>query len=207
MSTKFLNIYNNLNNANYSFECKEKPLVLIFILDRLEKLQKILNDCSKNIFEEIYKQLFQEYLSELHLKQCSRNKQFEINYNAIDSYDINKNFKEELFQYFKNEFFKYFFCLILKLFMNNLKNILIDNYKKEIKENEEMIKIINEKAEYSLKSVTKNLKQKLNDDLKAGEKVNVTVEISYTKALDDSFKSSDDIIIELLDTSLTYSKK
>jgi predicted RNA methylase len=48
---------------------------------------------------------------------------------------------------------------------------------------------------------------KLNDDLKAGEKVNVTVEISYTKALDDSFKSSDDIIIELLDTSLTYSKK
>ena len=49
--------------------------------------------------------------------------------------------------------------------MNNLKNILIDNYKKEIKENEEMIKIINEKAEYSLKSVTKILKQKLNDDL------------------------------------------
>ena len=48
---------------------------------------------------------------------------------------------------------------------------------------------------------------KLNDDLKAGEKVNVTVQISYTKALDDSFKSSDDIIIELLDTSLTYSKK
>ena len=165
MSTKFLNIYNNLNNVNYSFECKEKPLVLIFILDRLEKLQKILNDISKNIFEEIYKQLFQEYLSELHLNQCSRKKQFEVNYDVIDSFDINKNFKEELFQYFKNEFFKYFFCLILKLFMNNLKNILIDNYKKEIKENEEMIKIINEKAEYSLKSVTKNLKQKLNDDL------------------------------------------
>ena len=165
MSTKFLNIYNNLNNANYSFDCKEKPLVLIFIKDRLEKLQKILNDCSKNIFEEIYKQLFQEYLSELHLNQSSRKKQFEVNYDVIDSFDINKNFKEELFQYFKNEFFKYFFCLILKLFMNNLKDILIDNYKKEIKENEEMIKIINEKAEYSLKSVTKNLKQKLNDDL------------------------------------------
>ncbi len=161
MSSKFIDIYNNLNNLNVSCQSKDKPLVLIFIQDRLERLQKILNDCSKNIFEEIYKQLFQEFLSELHLQQSSRKKQYGTNYDIIDSSEINNNFKNQLFDFFKNEFFKYFFCIILKLFMNNLKNILIDNYQKELKENEEMKKIINEKAECSLKYVTQNLKEKL----------------------------------------------
>ena len=45
--------------------------------------------------------------------------------------------------------------------MNDLKTILIDNYEKELKENEEMKKIINQKAENSLKYVTRNLKEKL----------------------------------------------
>ena len=167
MSSKFIDIYNNLNNANISINNnnKEKPLVLIFILDRLQILQKILNDNSTQIFEKIYKELFNELLSDLHLQQSSRKKQFNVNYDVIDSYEINQNFKNELFQFFKDEFFKYFFCLILKLFMENLKNILIDNYKKELKENEEMTKIINEKAEFSLKFVTNKLKNDLLEEI------------------------------------------
>ena len=165
MSYKFIDIFNNLNNLNESCQSKNKPLVLIFIQDRLERLKKILNDCSENVFGEIYKQLFQEFLSELHLKQSSRKKEFETNYDIIDSSEINENFKYQLFGYFKNEFFKYFFCIILKLFMNDLKNILIDNYEKELKENEEMKKIINLKAENSLKYVTRNLKEKLLNEL------------------------------------------
>ena len=167
MSSKFIDIYNNLNNANISINNnnKEKPLVLIFILDRLQILQKILNDNSTQIFEKIYKELFNELLSDLHLQQSSRKKQFNVNYDVIDSYEINQNFKNELFQFFKDEFFKYFFCLILKLFKENLQNILIDNYKKELKENEEMTKIINEKAEFSLKYVTNKLKNDLLEEI------------------------------------------
>ena len=164
-SNKFLNIYNNLNNINCRLDMKEKPLVLIFILDRLERIQKVLNDYSENVFEEIYKPLFQEHLSELHLQQSSRKKEFNVNYDVIDSYQINKYFKQELFQYFKDEFYKYFFCMILKLFKTNLQNILINNYKKELEENEEMIEIINKKAESSLKYVCSQLKSKLIEEL------------------------------------------
>jgi hypothetical protein len=165
MSSKFIEIYNNLNNTNISLNNKGKPLVLIFILDRLETLKKTLEDISQKVFEDIYQQMYQKYFSELHIQQCSRKKQFNTNYDVLDSSEINQNFRQELFQYFKDEFFKYFFCLILKLFMNNLKNILIDNYKKELKENEEMTKIINEKAENSLKFVTQKLKERLMEDL------------------------------------------
>ena len=49
--------------------------------------------------------------------------------------------------------------------MNNLKKLLIDNYQKELKENENMIKIINQKAEKSLKYVTQKLKADLLNDL------------------------------------------
>ena len=35
---------------------------------------------------------------------------------------------------------------MINLFINNLKNILISEYRKELKENEAMTKIINEKA-------------------------------------------------------------
>ena len=45
--------------------------------------------------------------------------------------------------------------------MNNLKEILISNYQKELKENELIQKIINQKAENSLKSITDKLKQNL----------------------------------------------
>ena len=49
--------------------------------------------------------------------------------------------------------------------MNNLKNILIMNYQKELKENEIVQKIINQKAENSLKSITDKLKQNLISEL------------------------------------------
>lgn len=49
--------------------------------------------------------------------------------------------------------------------MDNLENILIEIYQKELKENEPMTKIINAKAENSLKFVTQQLKSKLLEDL------------------------------------------
>ena len=49
--------------------------------------------------------------------------------------------------------------------MNNLKNILIKNYQKELRDNENMQKIINQKAECSLKFVTEKLKEDLLKDL------------------------------------------
>ena len=45
--------------------------------------------------------------------------------------------------------------------MNNLKRILKNKYKKELKENEEMKKIIYSKTKISLKSITERLKEKL----------------------------------------------
>ena len=45
--------------------------------------------------------------------------------------------------------------------MNNLKEILILNYQKELKENELIQKIINQKAEDSLKNITDKLKHNL----------------------------------------------
>ncbi len=75
------------------------------------------------------------------------------------------NFKEKLFGSYKNEFFKIFFCIILKLFMNSLNDDFDMYVKKEITENEEVLKIIHEKAENSLKTVTENLKKSLISEL------------------------------------------
>ena len=98
-------------------------------------------------------------------QQSKRSKEFNTTNQIIDEAEIEKNFKEELFNFFKNEFYKYFFCIIINLFMDDLKIILIENYQKELKENEAMTKIINEKAENSLKLVTQQLKEKLLKDL------------------------------------------
>ena len=166
VSSKFLDIFNHLNNSNYSYEDKDKPLVLIFIKVRLEQLQKILNDCSKDYFEkQVYEKIYIKYFRDLRKQQSIRSKEFNTKNQILDESEIEKNFKEELFKFYKNEFFKYFFCIILKLFMNNLKKILIDNYQKELKENENMVKIINQKAEKSLKYVTQKLKADLLNDL------------------------------------------
>ena len=124
-----------------------------------------LNPISKNIFEIKYKKLVNEQLSELTLKQSSRNSEFNTKNDIINASEINNSFKEGLFVFFQNEFFKYFFCVILYLFMNILKDKLLKNYNEEILENKEIQKIINSKAEDSLKSVTERLKIKLLAEL------------------------------------------
>ena len=142
-----------------------------------------LNNCSKNMFEKkIYEKIYQKYFTDLRKQQSKRSKEFNTSNQIIDEAEIEKNFKEELFNFFNNEFFKYFFCIIIKLFMINLKNILIENYQKELKENEKMTKIINEKAENSLKYVTQKLKEKL---LKELDKYFPQVEESETNDVDE----------------------
>jgi hypothetical protein len=166
MSSKFLDIFNNLNNTNYTVDDSEKALVLIFIQERLEKLKNILDNVSKNIFEDkIYEKIYNKYFTDLRKQQSKRSKEFNTTNQIIDEAEIERNFKDELYNFFQNEFYKYFFCIIIKLYFDNLKNMLIENYQKELKENEEMAKIINEKAENSLKFVMQKLKEKLLQDL------------------------------------------
>ena len=166
MSHKFLDIFNNLNNTNYSLDDKPKSLILNHINTTLETIKEILNKNSKMFFEkDIYEKIYQKYFTDLRKQQSIRSKEFKTSNQIIDEAEIEKNFKEELFIFFQNGFFKYFICIMIKLFMNNLKNILINEYQKELKENEAMTKIINEKAENSLKYITQKLKEKLLVDL------------------------------------------
>ena len=153
-------------NESYKKNNKEdKPLVLFFIEDRLQKLKNIIYNTSEKVFEKIFKKNFQDYLSDLQKEQSSQNKIYDVNCQIIDVVETENSFKEELFIYFNNEFFKNIFCIVLKLFMNNLKNKLIDCYKKELKENEKMQEIIKKKAEDSLKYITKKLQESLLREL------------------------------------------
>ena len=148
-------------NENENEIKEDKPLVLFFIEDRLKNLEKKIDNASKNTFEKIFQKRYQSYLVDLQREQSIKNKEFNDNSQLIDVNETERNFREKLFGYYKNEFFKIFFCITLKLFMNNLKEILISNYQKELKENELIQKIINQKAENSLKSITEKLKQNL----------------------------------------------
>ena len=140
--------------------------LLKYLSGRVKNTLYTINECSKNIFEQkIYEKIYQKYFKDLRKQQSKRSKEFNTSNQIIDEAEIEKNFKEELFNFFKNEFYKYFFCIIIKLYMDNLESILIENYQKELKENEAMTKIINEKAENSLKIVTQQLKEKLLEDL------------------------------------------
>ena len=160
LTSKYIDIFNNLNNKNISENNKDE-CVLIFFQNRIQRMQEILNKFTEMIFKTKYNELFQGYLTDLNLKQNSRNTEFNTKKNIIDSSEIDKRFKEELYQFLQNKLFKYFLCIILRLFMNNLKRILTNNYQKELKENEELKKIINCKAEISLKSIIERLKEKL----------------------------------------------
>ena len=193
METKFIDIYNHLNNYNENQIIEEnhdanknehnkknkkedKPLVLFFIEDRLQKLKDIINNTSKKAFEKIFYKLYQDYLNDLQKEQYSLSKAYGVNCQAFDPSEIEKTFKEELFIDFNNIFFKNMFCIILKLFMNNLEKILIDYYTKELKENEKMQKIINKKAEDSLKNISQKLQEsllkELNENFKEKKKKN-----------------------------------
>ena len=162
------------NDANRNEE--DKPLVLFFIEDRLQKLKDIINNTSQKAFNKIFDKHYQDYLNDLQKEQYSLSKAYGVNCQAIDPSEIEKTFKEELFINFNNIFFKNMFCIILKLFMNNLKKILIDYYTKELKENEKMQKIINKKAEDSLKNISqelhKSLLKELNENFKEKKKKN-----------------------------------
>ena len=175
MKNKFIHIFNNLNNENISLtginnqknnnqennQKEDKPLILLFIKDRLKNMEKKIDDASNKSFEKIFKIRFQNYLSDLQREQSLKNKEFGDNSQIIDVVGIENDFKNKLFIFFKNEFFKIFLCIILKLFMKNLNQILTMNYKKELKENEIIQKIISQKAEDSLKNITQKLKQNL----------------------------------------------
>ena len=79
-------------------ETEDKPLVLIFIEDRLPKLKKIISDSSKKIFEKVFKIKFQDYLSDLQKKQSLINKEFNVNSQIIDVAETEQTFKDELFK-------------------------------------------------------------------------------------------------------------
>ena len=160
------NIDMNKNEGNKINKKKiDKPLVLIFIEDRLQKLKNIINNTSKKVFEKIFNKNYQDYLIDLQKEQSVLSKAYGVNYQLIDFSEIEKTFKEKLFIIFNNVFFKNMFCIILKLFMNNLKKILIDYYTKELKENEKMQEIINKKAEDSLKNISQKLQESLLKEL------------------------------------------
>ena len=146
-------------------DVKDKPAVAFLIEERLEKLRKTIDEASNKTFEKIYKNRYQNYLMDLQREQSVKNKEFNDNSQIINVLTVEKNFKEKLFTYFKNEFFKIFFCIILKLFMNNLNDILVMNVQKELKENENVQKIISQKAENSLKRITEQLKKNLISEL------------------------------------------
>ena len=160
MKSKIIDIYNNLNGTNISYENNEEYIV-IYVENKINSIMDNLNHASNNIFEVKYKKLFNEHLSDLTLKQSSRNTEFKTKYDLINASEINNSFKKRLFQFFQNEFLKYFFCIILHLFMNIIKDRLLKNYREEILENKEIQKIINSKAEDSLKSITERLKSEL----------------------------------------------
>ena len=55
----------------------------------------------------------------------------------------------------------------IKTFINNLNDILQNIVKKELKDKNDVKKIINAKTEISLKNITENLKKNLNLELDA----------------------------------------
>ena len=173
---------------------EDKPLVLFFIEDRLKNLEKKINEASNKTFEKIFKKRYQSYLVDLQREQSIKNKEFNDNSQIIDVNEVENNFREKLFGFYKNEFFKTFFCIILKLFMNNLKDILISNYQKELKENEVVQKIINQKAENSLKNITEKLKQNLILELDnfIKEKHEINNKLKMKKNEFDNFDNFDD---------------
>ena len=159
---------NNIQNENnQENQVNQENDITTFIQRNLEKLQKSIEQSSNKAFEKVFKKRYDIYLDKLRAEQSEKNRQYQDNTNILDTYNAEKNFRDKLFPYFKNSYFKIFFCIILKLFMNNLNDILQNIVKKELKDNNDVKKIINAKAEISLKNITDNLKKNLNLELDA----------------------------------------
>ena len=102
METKFINIYNHLNNidileneqenhinedykdmnkneGNDENKKEDKPLVQFFIEDRLQKLKNIINNTSQKVFEKIFNKHYQDYLNDLQKEQSVLNKAYGVN--------------------------------------------------------------------------------------------------------------------------------
>ena len=155
---------------------EDKSAIVTFIEESLEQLKKNLDSTSNKVFEKIFKEEYNKYLEELLKEQKIKNEDFKDNRQLMDISEVEKNYRDILFIYFKNEYFKIFFCIILKLFMNNLKEIFDMIVKKELTDNKDVLKIINEKAENSLKDITENLKNKLIAELDGLMKKNKDVD-------------------------------
>ena len=171
------NINENIQQENEEEnQMNDEPLITSFVKKNLEKLRKSIDQASNKTFEKVFKKRYEIYLNELRAEQSEKNREYQDNTQILDTYNAEKNFKEKLFPYFKNAYFKIFFCIILKLFMNNLNDILLKIVQKELKENDDVKKIITHKAEISLKNITENLKKNLNSELdifmKAKEETN-----------------------------------
>ena len=160
LSSKIMKIYYNLNNI--SFYSKEKPAVEFFIEERLKIIKSILEQMANKIFNNIWKENFNDYYNDLLVQSSERNKQFKTNVGIYDAKDIKNDYINSLSEFFNNEFSKIFLCIIINLFRDNLKDILIENYQQYLKENE---KVINEKAEIALKNVIDKLRVKLLNEL------------------------------------------
>jgi hypothetical protein len=166
LKSKIIEVYNNLNDTNILKEKENGDKNIdIFIQNQMNSIRDKLDQISKNIFEKKYKKLFNEYLNDLMLIQNSNNLKFGTKIDIINYSEINDSFKEELSKFFQNEFFKYFFCIILRLFVIILKDRLLKKYNEEILENKEIQKLINSKAEESLKTTTNRLREKLINEL------------------------------------------
>ena len=157
-------------------QMEDKSAIVTFIEESLEQLKKNLDSTSNKVFEKIFKEEYNKYLEELLKEQKIKNEDFKDNRQLMDISEVEKNYRDILFIYFKNEYFKIFFCIILKLFMNNLKEIFDMIVKKELTDNKDVLKIINEKAENSLKDITENLKNKLIAELDGLMKKNKDVD-------------------------------
>ena len=148
-------------NNQIENEAREKSPVELFIEENLNKLRNSINAFSNKTFEKVFKNRYDEYLKELLKEQEAKNREFHSSGSIINTQEIENNFKEKSLLIYKNEFFKIFFCIILKLFLSNLKYNFDSIVEKELTKNQDAKKIINQKAENSLKIITENLKEKL----------------------------------------------
>jgi len=89
--------------------------------------------------------------------------------------------------------------------MNILKQKLLKNYNDEILSNQDIQKVINSKAEDSLKSVTERLKEKLIIELdKYFPKIPEKEEINKNEAINNNSNNNNNNNNDLIDFNLNF---